>query len=149
MRRTAREGGQSMLLGSCACGRVAYEIRGDLVGPVTYCHCWRCRKHSGSSFGTTAGVRAVDFLVVSGEQLLSSWESSPGVHRYFATCCGSPIYKRRLETPDLLGFRLGTLDTDPSRRADVHYMVGSKAPWVEIHDALPQDGAGVPFGERD
>jgi hypothetical protein len=48
----------------------------------------------------------------------------------------------------VLGFRLGTLDTDPSRTGEVHYMVGSKAPWVEIKDKLPQLG-GVPFGTRD
>jgi hypothetical protein len=135
--------------GSCACGRVAYEIRGDLIGPVTYCHCWRCRKHSGSSFGTTAGVRASDFVLVLGEDLLSSWESSPGVHRFFASCCGSPIFKRQPETPEFLGFRLGTLDTDPARRAELHFLVGSKAPWVEIRDSLRQDVSGVPFGERD
>jgi hypothetical protein len=138
-----------MLRGSCACGRVTYEIRGDLIGPVTYCHCWRCRKHSGSSFGTTAGVRAADFFVLSGEQLLSNWESSPGVHRFFASCCGSPIYKRQQATPAFFGFRLGTLDTDPSRKAELHFMVGSKAPWVELHEPLRQEPGGVPFGERD
>jgi hypothetical protein len=138
-----------MLKGSCACGRVRYEIRGELLGPVTYCHCWRCRKHSGSSFGTTAGVKAAEFFLVSGEDLLSSWESSPGVQRFFAGCCGSPIYKRDTATPEVYGFRLGTLDSNPSRSADLHFMVGSKAPWVEIRDELPQEPRGVPFGERD
>ena len=138
-----------MLKGSCACGRIRYEIRGELMGPVTYCHCWRCRKHSGSSFGTTAGVAAAEFLVVAGEELLSSWESSPGVRRYFASCCGSPIYKRDDAYPGVLGFRLGTLDTDPRKTAEIHFMLGSKAPWVEIHDSLDQEPSGVPFGEKD
>jgi hypothetical protein len=94
-------------------------------------------------------VRAADFFVLSGENLLSSWESSPDVHRFFASCCGSPIYKRQQAAPDLLGFRLGTLDADPSRKAEIHFMVGSKAPWVEIQDSLPEKAGGVPFGERD
>jgi hypothetical protein len=139
-----------MLTGSCACGRVRYEIRGELLGPVTYCHCWRCRKHSGSSFGTTAGLAAKDLRFLSGEELLSSWESSPGFQRFFAGCCGSPIYKREDASPELLGFRLGTLDSDPGRRVEQHFMTVSKAPWVEIGDSLPQlPGGGVPFGERD
>ncbi|WP_419729066.1 GFA family protein [Lichenicola sp.] len=138
-----------MLTGSCACGHVRYEIKGDLVGPVTYCHCWRCRKHSGSSFGTTAGVRAADFTILTGQALISSWESSPGVHRCFARCCGSPLYKRDEANPYELGFRLGTLDVDPLRKADIHFMVGSKAPWVEIRDDLPQAAGGSPFGLRD
>ena len=138
-----------MLRGSCACGQVTYEIRGELIGPITYCHCWRCRKHSGSSFGTTVGVRAANFVVVSGEELLSSWESSPGVRRFFAGCCGSPIYKRQDAAPEVLGFRLGTLDANPLRRAELHFMVGSRAPWVEIQDSLPRQAGGVPFGARD
>jgi hypothetical protein len=138
-----------MLAGSCACGTVRYEIRGKLLGPITYCHCWRCRKHSGSSFGTTAGVRASDLAFVSGEDRLASWESSPGVHRFFASCCGSPIYKRSDASPELLGFRLGTLDSDPGRRGGVHFMIGSKVPWLVLTDDLPREGAGPPFGVRD
>jgi hypothetical protein len=94
-------------------------------------------------------VKADALVFVAGEELLRSWESSPGVHRFFAGCCGSPIYKRQDATPEFLGFRLGTLDTDPSAKAGLHFMVGSKAPWVEICDGLPQKPGGVAFGERD
>jgi hypothetical protein len=138
-----------MLEGSCACGAIRYQIRGDLIGPVTYCHCWRCRKHSGSSFGTTAGIKTEDLVFVAGQQRLSSWQSSPGVHRYFASCCGSPIYKRDDALPQLLGFRLGTLDTDPKRQAELHFMLGSKAPWLTVHDDLRTNTQGPAFGQRD
>ncbi len=138
-----------MLAGSCACGRIRYEIRGEFVGPVTHCHCWRCRKHSGASFGTTVGLKTSDLVFVSGHDLLSSWESSPRIHRFFAGCCGSPLYKRHDEAPQLLGFRLGTLDTDPGRKVEQHFSVSSKAPWVEIEDSLEQIPGGAPFGERD
>jgi hypothetical protein len=138
-----------MLNGSCACGHVRYEIRGELIGPITYCHCWRCRKHSGSSFGTTVGVRSEDFVLVSGEDRVASWESSPGIHRYFASCCGSPLFKKPDDSPGLLGFRLGTLDSNPEQTASLHFHVGSKAPWVELDDSLPQERGGVAFGLRD
>jgi hypothetical protein len=137
-----------MLHGSCACGRVRYELHGTLVGEVAYCHCWQCRKHSGSSFGTTAIVKADELRFVAGAELLSSWESSPGVHRFWAGCCGTPVYKRRDDFPPLLGLRLGTLDTDPSRTVEAHIFVDSKAPWVEIRDDLPQKPGGLPFGQR-
>lgn len=80
---------------------------------------------------------------------MDSWESSPGVHRFFARCCGSPIYKRDSSAPEELGFRLGTLDTDPHMKAELHYLVGSKAPWVEISDGIPQESGGPLFGTRD
>lgn len=137
-----------MLQGSCACGRIRYEIRGEL-GPVGHCHCWQCRKHSGASFGTTAPVRADEFHVVEGEDLLASWESSPGFHRFFAGCCGSPIFKRLDAVPQVLGFRLGTLDSDPGKLARDHVFVSSKVPWIEIQDELPQEPGGAPFGARE
>ena len=138
-----------MLAGSCACGGVRYEIRGELVGPITLCHCWRCRKHSGSSFGTTCGVRAKDLVFLDGEERLASWESSPGIRRFFAGCCGSPIFKRDDAHPALLGFRLGTLDADPGRKAELHFRIGSKVPWLDVHDSLRQEAGGPAFGERD
>ena len=71
---------------------------------------------------------------MAGADSLASWESSPGIHRFFAECCGSPIYKRRDDIPALLGLRLGTLDTDPGRRVQEHIFTSSKVPWVEIDD---------------
>ena len=138
-----------MLTGSCACGRIAYEIHGKLFGPVNYCHCWRCRKQSGSSFGTTASVLASQFGVVAGQALLSHWTSSQGVNRYFASCCGSPIYKLNEREPSELRIRLGTLDTDPGVKVELHFMVASKAPWVSIEDTLAQETCGPPFGQKD
>jgi hypothetical protein len=71
------------------------------------------------------------------------------VRRFFAGCCGSPIFKRDDAAPAILGLRLGTLDSDPGRKADLHFMVGSRVPWLDIHDSLPQKPGGPHFGERD
>lgn len=95
------------------------------------------------------GVKATELHFVAGKTLLSSWESSPGYHRFFAGCCGSPIYKREDAAPEILGFRLGTLDTDPGKTGDVHFMFGSKVPWLKVTDDLPKEAGGPPFGERD
>jgi len=128
---------------------VRYEIRGEFVAPPGHCHCWQCRKHSGASFGTTAPIKASELHFVDGEPLLKSWESEPGIHRFFAGCCGSPIFKRRDAFPALLGFRLGTLDTDPGQKAEQHIYVGSKVPWLDLDDGLPQKPGGCPFGEPE
>jgi hypothetical protein len=137
-----------MLHGSCACGRVRYQLDGELRGALGHCHCWQCRKHSGASFGTTAAVMTEEFSVVAGEELLSSWESSPGIARVFASCCGSPLFKRIAALPEVMGLRLGGLDSDPGRTVEQHIFVGSKVPWVEIDDGLPQKPGGAPFGQR-
>ena len=41
-----------MIIGSCLCGSVEYEISGDIV----HCHCETCRKAHGAAFSSVASV---------------------------------------------------------------------------------------------
>lgn len=137
-----------MLFGSCACGQVTYTLKGELIGEISYCHCWKCRKTSGSSFSTAASMRAEDFEVTSGSEQLAFWASAPGYKRYFTRCCGASLYKSSDAEPQELRLRLGTLDSDPGSKSTLHCAAGSKAPWVEIKDDLAIDPSGPPFGTR-
>ncbi len=125
-----------MYKGSCLCGTVKYEVRGQL-GPAIYCHCSRCRKASGTAFATNAGVAAGDFVMIEGETALKAFDSLPGVQRFFCSNCGSSIISRRDTMPDVVRLRLGTLDTPLPVPPTAHYFVASKAEWYEIHDELP------------
>ena len=126
-----------MLRGSCLCGTVAYEIRGEPL-LMYYCHCGTCRKATASSFATNLAVRTGDFAIVTGRDALTGFESSPNKHRYFCSHCGSPIYSHAEATKDIVSVRAGTLDGDPGVRPAIHGYVASKAPWFEILDGLPQ-----------
>ncbi len=44
-----------MKTGSCLCGAVAFEIRGELR-PVIACHCIQCRKQTGNYMSATAAA---------------------------------------------------------------------------------------------
>jgi hypothetical protein len=123
--------------GSCLCGTVQYEIRGEIGAPI-YCHCSRCRKSNASAFAVTAPVAASDFVLVAGEAALKAFDSLPGVQRLFCSDCGSPIISRRDAMPDVVRLRVGTLDTPLPTPPATHYFVASKAEWYEIHDDLPQ-----------
>jgi hypothetical protein len=126
-----------MIQGSCLCGRVRYEVHGTL-GRVTHCHCSQCRKAHGAAFGTYARVQRADFKLLSGEGDIVSYRSSPGVQRTFCGRCGSTLQFVRESRPESFSLALGTLDTDPDVRPQHHIFVGSKAPWYEIADQLPQ-----------
>jgi len=126
-----------VLRGSCLCGKIQYEVRGPL-GPAVYCHCSQCRKASGSSFATNASISVDQFRITRGAELLREHESSEGAKRCFCSECGSPIIKRYESSPDSVRLRLGTLDSDPGAKPVAHIFVGSKAPWVELTDDLPQ-----------
>jgi len=126
-----------MLRGSCLCGKVRFEVRGEPV-VMYYCHCGTCRKATGTAFATNIIVHAEDFAIVSGTELLSAFESSPNKHRHFCSACGSPIYSHAQQTSAVISVRCGTLDSELAVRPSVHAYVASKAPWFEICDAVPQ-----------
>ena len=126
-----------MMQGTCLCGRVEYEVRGQ-PQVVYYCHCGMCRKATGSSFATNMLVAEKDFVVTAGASLLKAFQSSPGENRYFCSQCGSPIYSQAEARMGMVSVRCGSLDGDPGIRPTEHIYTASKAPWFEIHDHLLQ-----------
>lgn len=126
-----------MIRGSCLCGSVRYEIRGPL-GPASHCHCTMCRKVHGAAFGTYSRVQRKDFVLLSGEDDIASYPSSPGITRTFCRKCGSTLQFVRATRPDTFALALGTLDDDPGIRPAMHIHIEGKAPWFDIDDGLPQ-----------
>jgi hypothetical protein len=123
--------------GSCLCGRVKYEIRGEL-GPVGLCHCSRCRKANGSAFLAAALVKPEEFILTGGQECLGDFESSPGVHRIFCNQCGSPLFSRRPGPPEVIRLRIGTLDTPVPSKVQQHIFYADRARWFEVHDDAPK-----------
>jgi hypothetical protein len=123
--------------GGCHCGAVRYESEGRLLRFVN-CHCPDCRKASGSAFGSVLAVESTGFKVVSGEENLVPYESSPGKRRCFCKTCGSHVFARVDSKPEIVLIRAGSLDDDPGLRPQAHIWVQAKAPWHEIEDYLPQ-----------
>jgi len=97
-----------------------------------------CRKAQGAAFRSRARARSGEFRCISGEHLLTFFESSPGNHRGFCRVCGSPILTKFDADRSVVSLPLGTLDDDPGIRPQVHVYVASKAPWFAITDDLPQ-----------
>jgi len=125
-----------MLSGSCLCGAIRYEITGEL-GPIGHCHCRTCRKAHAAAFATTARVNREGFRWSSGEELVASFESSPGKQRFFCPRCGSHLVAAWKDAPTVI-VRVGSFDSDPGARPTLHIWTSLKAPWHEITDDLPQ-----------
>jgi len=133
-----------MHAGSCLCGAVGYEVHGEL-GPITVCHCRKCRKANGSAFNAVAPIAREHFSLLAGQEALSEFESSPGVHRVFCTGCGAQLYSRRDAMPDTLRLRLGTLDTPVEGEPIQHIFTAHKAEWYAIPGDAPQYPEQVPI----
>jgi GNAT superfamily N-acetyltransferase len=125
-----------MISGRCLCQSVRFTITGR-IGPAGFCHCAQCRRATGSAFASNATVRARDFRIDSGAELIREFESSPDKLRAFCSRCGSPLYSRKTSDPESRTIRLGTIDGDPGRKPLAHLWVESKAPWYDIEGELP------------
>lgn len=128
--------------GSCLCGGIRYEVD-HFSGTAVNCHCSMCRKATGAAFRTRICVPFAAFRWLAGQELITRYPSSPGETRTFCRVCGSTLPTFFRDQPELIGLPLGTLDEDPGIRPTAHVFVGSKAPWFDITDTLPQHTKGV------
>lgn len=126
-----------VLLGSCLCGKIRYEVRGR-PHLMYYCHCIMCRKATGTSFATNMQVREEDFSILSGRNVLKACRSSADEFRHFCSACGSPVFSEAEHRRGILSIRCGLLDDDPGVRPAHHLYVDFKAPWDVILDGLPE-----------
>jgi len=123
--------------GSCLCGGVSFRIEGELE-PIQVCHCQQCRKAQGGPIATVVPVAVSAFRFVSGEELLRSYESSPGKQRVFCGCCGSPVFSRRQALPNVVRLRVGLINEPLQVGLAWHAYTGSKCAWWSIEDGAPQ-----------
>jgi hypothetical protein len=124
------------LKGQCLCGAVTYTIPDELLY-AGYCHCSECRKFSGSAFSTFGGIEKSKFKFESGESKVSYYKKSEASNMASCSICGSSLFADKPQK-GLVHIRLGTLVDEPSLKPQAHVFVGSKAPWYEITDTLPQ-----------
>jgi len=132
-----------MIRGSCLCGAVAFGITTP-IEEMHHCHCSRCRKHHGAAFATYAQVAAAGFAFERGGDRVKRHRSSEHVTRTFCGDCGSNLQFLFAPLPELVWVAVGSLDDQPDRRPEAHIFVGSKAPWHDITDALPQHDTYAP-----
>jgi len=123
--------------GGCLCGEVRFHVESELE-PIQLCYCEQCRKAHGGPFAAVIPVQAGAFRLVSGEQTLKSYESSPGKERVFCSRCGSPVYSRRHSLPSVVRIRAGLFDEPIPVAPAWHAYTASKCSWWSIDDALPQ-----------
>lgn len=126
-----------MILGSCACGSVQYKVDGELKD-FSHCHCSICRKLHGAAFATWGGVGRANLSIDKGGELLKAYSFSKNTDSIFCSKCGSPIFADYKPSQKKIYLTLGTVDTKLDCPPGFHEFVGSKAPWFEITDDLPQ-----------
>lgn len=126
--------------GSCLCGKVKYEITGNL-GIFQYCHCSRCRKFTGSAHAANLLVKPEQFKWLAGEESVGRFEHPDARHfaTSFCTHCGSSLPWLG-KTGKAVVVPAGTLDDDPQIRPYQNIFWGSRAQWyVDASELVKYD----------
>ncbi|HWT93547.1 MAG TPA: GFA family protein [Solirubrobacteraceae bacterium] len=132
--------------GSCLCGGVRYRVTAPF-GRINFCHCSRCRKHSGAAASVHGRVPGSGLELLSGADLLRTFQPPGGTPKTFCVACGASLFGAGWPDGEEVAIRFGTLDGDPGARPQFHGYVSSMAPWdVLPDDGLPRYEAGRPAG---
>ncbi len=123
------------LTGGCLCGAVRFEVTDPLVSSG-YCHCTRCQRRTGTAASPGARIAPGSLRVLTGEEHIRAYEPEEGFAKVFCTACGSSLWSRSQEDPDVISIRLGAFDGDPGIRPTYRQFVAYAAPW----EAIPDDG---------
>jgi hypothetical protein len=125
----------SLLRGGCSCGAVRYEVRDEFLYAWN-CHCSRCRAATGSAFKSLAGIERDKLEITQGANALLV-VGDDALNDTRCASCGSFLFSV-VRNGEYVHVGMGSLIDLPSIRPTAHIFVGSKAPWFEITDDLPQ-----------
>jgi hypothetical protein len=113
-----------MIEGQCLCGAVKYCYHAEIEKTII-CYCKHCQMAQGSIFGWNSPLQKSKFEITQGIKFLKEYFHSPHKARVFCQKCGSPIYSYRLDLPDIIRLRLGTVTqghvSAPPEQAYVQY----------------------------
>ena len=114
--------------GGCLCGAIRLEAEGP-PDAVVACHCASCRKQTGAPFAVYADYPAARIRFISGEA--ARFASSQGAQRGFCADCGSTLYFRGDNLPEMIHLHVGLFDDAGAfpPTADVH--TDTRLPWVQ------------------
>jgi hypothetical protein len=119
--------------GSCLCGDVRVELRGELPSPDA-CHCGQCRKQTGVFLVSTDVPRAD--LTIEGEDKVTWFRSSDRARRGFCSTCGSTLFWD--SGSERIAVSMGLFDPPTETRIATHIFVADKGDYYEIGGDAPQ-----------
>ena len=127
--------GTTLLTGKCRCGAVTYAVA-DQFAYAANCHCSGCRAATGSAFKSFARIAREKLTITRGQAQLAIFGEEEANDTRCAAC--GCFLLSVVDDGRFVHVAMGSLVDAPAIRPQEHIFVGSKAPWHEITDDLPQ-----------
>jgi hypothetical protein len=111
--------------GGCACGQLTFRTRGEPMR-VGICHCYTCRKVSGSAFNAFAIFAGAQVSIVGDT---AGWRSAQGTEHCFCPRCGSQVLAREEEAIEI---GLGAFDHSNVFTPTYEAWIGRREKWLRL-----------------
>ncbi|KAJ5779544.1 hypothetical protein N7457_007264 [Penicillium paradoxum] len=126
-----------MAIGSCFCGAIQVEYKGELL-VSGLCHCLDCRKLTGSPYSYNFVVKTAG-LNISGnpKEVAKTSDSGNDVKNYFCPDCGTPLFGRKIKSdgaPDeITVVRAGIFDDQilNERKPQAELYTDRRLKWID------------------
>lgn len=118
--------GADRIEGHCLCGAVTIALDGP-NHEIEICQCDMCRRWAGSFYSAQTGKS----VTVSGEDSITTYQSSEWAERAFCTKCGSNLWYRFLPTGNR-SFSAGLFDAAATHAIEKEIFVDERADWCRL-----------------
>ncbi len=124
--------------GGCLCGAVQYEANGDSEN-ASYCHCDDCKRATGGPYTVGVLVQIDQLSIISGHPkgYTTTADSGRPITREFCPQCGSPLFTKTEEYPNLVWLKAGCLDKPELIKPSCQTWTKRAVPWAYIDENLP------------
>ena len=117
---------------SCSCGRLTATAHGEPVR-ISICHCLDCQRRTGSVFGEQARFPASEVDIEGrSESWVRTADSGNRITFHFCPFCGSTVYYRPDQEPDLIAIPVGAFADPMFPAPKVSVYESRRHSWVTI-----------------
>lgn len=123
------------IVGGCQCESLRFE----LTAPPLFthaCHCFDCRRRSGTAFGMSTTVLRDDLIVTRGDVVAK--QISPRTTVYLCAACRTTIYSASTRFQRTYIVPGGTFDDPDVVEPGAHLWVKRKHAWIVLPDDVPK-----------
>jgi hypothetical protein len=131
------------LSGKCLCGNITFSADTD-IKLMANCHCTDCRAATGAAYGTLLFVDE-SALQIKGTPKVYRHKSDSGsdMEKLFCPDCGSQMFGRNSNRPNVMSIRAGVLDQTAEVKPGVNVYMSSRIestpidPNLKAFDKMP------------
>ena len=126
-----------LLSGQCHCDTITWSAALPHT-IVLNCHCNMCRSLSGADHSSWVVIPNNQFSILSGSELMTSYQASEKFSKSFCSKCGSTIFCINTgKFPDHIYVAKGSITSKFNLPTEIQVYTKDKAGWVTIDESIP------------